>query len=839
MTAAPHMPGTLRAAAALLCALAALGWLSAPAAAAPSCSDGEDFDFDGLTDYPFDPGCDGPEDEDETGPALACDDRVDADGDLGASAGIWGGNPNLALDPGCSDPFDPSESDPNLPCDDGLDNDGDGLADWAQDPGCEWPWSPSEAPACHDGLDNDADGAADFPDDPGCASAHAASEVAACENGVDDDGDGLADHPADPGCAAPDAPSEAPVCQDGLDNDGDGLIDHPHDPGCAGFADEAETDPAFPCDDGLDNDVDYLIDFPDDPGCADGADASELGGAPCDDGIDNDGDGVADRGDPACRTPHSPSESPACDDGIDNDGDGAVDRKDSACLVFWLDSERSACADGLDNDGDGLADFPLDPDCRSAADTAERHPDPGALVPLVDGLAVGGWVWVDRDGRSYTDSNDGLFRVAPDGSRTQLLGPQGDGAGHAASPSFGYSTAVDRQGTPHVAGFWSGNVFRISPSGAPELEVGPRGDGIRPLVQPRHVKAGADGNLYVAGLLGPVFRVTPSGAIQRVYDPQLDEPGPHEFIEDLSVGDDGTLWVAYSRRVVRVSPSGEVRQMLDAGGDGRGHPFLASPDSFVAAAPGGSAYAAGAAGPSVFRISADGSIEQVLDWRGDGAGNFLLGITSLDVDSGGTLWVHGALGDDPLFAVTPAGEVRAVSSGAQVYDWSWSPRAVIGWDDRVYVDTGAHTYRLDLGPACADGLDNDGDGLADFPQDPDCQNADDALEAPDSDGDGIADARDNCLAQPNPDQRDADLDGFGSACDADFDGDGLVGSADWLGFVSAFGRPAPPGSPFAAYDLDGDGAVGGSDFARLSQGWGQAPGPSGLACAGAPPCQQP
>jgi len=89
-------------------------------------------------------------------------------------------------------------------------------------------------------------------------------------------------------------------CTDGDDNDGDGLIDC-EDPDCASHPDcVAEI-----CDDGTDNDDDGLIDC-DDPDCA----ADEACGGPsdevCDDGIDNDGDGRIDCedndcfGDPVC-----------------------------------------------------------------------------------------------------------------------------------------------------------------------------------------------------------------------------------------------------------------------------------------------------------------------------------------------------------------------------------------------------------------------------------------------------------------------------------------------------------------------------------------------------------
>ena len=45
---------------------------------------------------------------------------------------------------------------------------------------------------------------------------------------------------------------------------------------------------------------------------------------------------------------------------------------------------------------------------------------------------------------------------------------------------------------------------------------------------------------------------------------------------------------------------------------------------------------------------------------------------------------------------------------------------------------------------------------------------------PDGDGDGRPDSEDNCLEVANPGQADVNHDGFGDACDADYDDDGAV-----------------------------------------------------------------
>src|SRR5262249_40276370 len=92
---------------------------------------------------------------------------------------------------------------------------------------------------------------------------------------------------------------------------------------------------------------------------------------------------------------------------------------------------------------------------------------------------------------------------------------------------------------------------------------------------------------------------------------------------------------------------------------------------------------------------------------------------------------------------------------------------------------------------------------------------------PDSDGDGVPDRRDNCREQPNPDQRDADGDGFGDVCDADFDQDGVVGMSDVVRFERALrAHEHLPGA-----DLDGDGAVDDRDRSLLHVMLGHPPGP--------------
>nr|MDJ0789187.1 thrombospondin type 3 repeat-containing protein [Myxococcota bacterium] len=113
-----------------------------------------------------------------------------------------------------------------------------------------------------------------------------------------------------------------------------------------------------------------------------------------------------------------------------------------------------------------------------------------------------------------------------------------------------------------------------------------------------------------------------------------------------------------------------------------------------------------------------------------------------------------------------------------------------------------------------------------------------SVRAPDSDGDGVADVADNCVNVPNPDQLDANaeedddlslpgIQHYGNACDADFDENGLVTSADFFATLRpCFGASVDATPSCAEADLDGDGVVSPADFFSVFRpSLGAAPGP--------------
>ena len=119
-------------------------------------------------------------------------------------------------------------------------------------------------------------------------------------------------------------------------------------------------------------------------------------------------------------------------------------------------------------------------------------------------------------------------------------------------------------------------------------------------------------------------------------------------------------------------------------------------------------------------------------------------------------------------------------------------------DDGEFQSTATVTITVDsvpTDPQCSDGIDNDGDGLTDFPADPGCDDAndDDETDAPvfqcsdgiDNDGDGLTDfpADPGCDDANDDDETDAQV----AQCSdgIDNDGDNLIDFPDDPGCVDA------------------------------------------------------
>ncbi len=340
------------------------------------CADGLDNDGDGKIDFPNDPGCTEPEDDDESD-----------DCGLSGPAG------------------------PNCPqCGNRIDDDGDGLIDYPADPGCGSASDPSESDDCIPGVpvdELDANGHATGATAAGMSSfmgvcggymtagpervlhyrvSQPTRQVAAVLSAPAFGGGALvyvrrnvcSDVTAQLACAGPGLSARA--LAEGL-VPGDNLFffvdsEMPSQWGAFDLQLEvalemgATCDPAVTwrhcatglkcagnlcvptqCADGIDNDGDLWIDYPLDPGCS---------------SLDDDNEG-----DDTCRTnPTGPGNNcPQCGNGIDDDGDGLIDYQPVG------------------------APLPSDPGCLDRADPDENDdcvPAPGLpSVPVADITATG------------------------------------------------------------------------------------------------------------------------------------------------------------------------------------------------------------------------------------------------------------------------------------------------------------------------------------------------------------------------------------------------------------------------------------------------------------------
>ncbi len=176
-------------------------------------------------------------------------------------------------------------------------------------------------------------------------------------------------------------------------------------------------------------------------------------------------------------------------------------------------------------------------------------------------------------------------------------------------------------------------------------------------------------------------------------------------------------------------------------------------------------------------------------------------------DNGGPTRTHALLAGSPAIDWVPTADCVVDDDG----DPGTAPvplaidQREVQRPQRAGCDAGAYEAGP---PACSDGIDNDGDGRADYPFDPGCtDSADDDESAPDSDGDGVEDPIDNCLHFANASQSDvggigasAGADGIGDACQCgDVTGDGSVTTTDAVLITRAL--LVPPTATLARPDL--------------------------------------
>ncbi len=112
---------------------------------------------------------------------------------------------------------------------------------------------------------------------------------------------------------------------------------------------------------------------------------------------------------------------PACNDGLDDDGDGKIDYpNDPGCPSPNTNDEFDTCpnqphcpecADGIDNDGDGMTDFGMDSTCKAAGDASESCISSEGVEAIVQRVTTGTTTGAINDFNPTCDSSSS---VAPD-----------------------------------------------------------------------------------------------------------------------------------------------------------------------------------------------------------------------------------------------------------------------------------------------------------------------------------------------------------------------------------------------------------------------------------------
>lgn len=343
---------------------------------------------------------------------------------------------------------------------------------------------------------------------------------------------------------------------------------------------------------------------------------------------------------------------------------------------------------------------------------------------------------VAPDGTAVVASSetDDVFEVAPDGTPTRILTAAGDGAGAVLDAPV--ATAIGPDGSVFVVGMSSHNVFKVDPQGVVTRILA---GGI---FLPLDVAVDLAGNAYVPSHgTDTVVRVAPDGSRTNIIGPAGDGKG-NVLDEPVAVAVDraGALYVVGQRsdNVFRITPAGAITEIVDASGDGAGHPLDSPRDVVVDSA--GNVYVSAAGSHNVLRIAPDGATEQVAWFEG--------WPNHIAVDGHDHLFVAVSQTDE-VVRVTAAGEqVPVVRRGGAGAGGQLVGPSGLGFDaaGRVYVSSiqTNSVLRADLSPECSNGVDDDGDGHTDFPDDPGCFDAA-SIEDPacdddvDNDGDGKID----------------------------------------------------------------------------------------------------
>ncbi|MDD5751432.1 MAG: DUF11 domain-containing protein, partial [Candidatus Peribacteraceae bacterium] len=750
----------------------------------PQCDNGADDDLDGTVDYPADTGCTGPTDDSEqSGTVTQCSDGVDNDGDGKID---YNGVPcNSAC--AAQTIYDSSVNSPvkgqlktfTVPCDGTIN------ANFYDDNAFIRLTKPNGTRQIVMACDNEAHGyycgdslccASSIPqhgaiictrDNAKTATLYA-GEGLGCPGGKIDNynivvkqGDALAmfnsdwaaGHgkvtftpsstctpvPADPDCTGPNDDSEASTaqCSDGIDNDGDGLVDYPSDPGCSSATDNDEhgnTD----CDDGVDNDGDGTMDFPHDPACSSVKDDSET--KQCDDNIDNEGDSKEDYPqDPGCTDKYDNDESgnDTADVQITKSGPSTAQQGGTVTYTIKIKNLGPHYANGvnvMDTVPAGLTFNPAQssPECGAAGSTIYCNDNSFGY-----GAPAGGWRPIAGDWDSNGKDTIGLY----DPSSSTFYLRNSNTAGYA---DITLAFSGGGVGWIPLAGDWDHNGRDGVALFNPSTKV--------VLLRNTLTSGGAENQFTFDSPAGFTKAIAGDWNDNGTDTIGLYNPTTSHFLlrNTLATGATNDIDVAYG-----VPGAGWLPVSGDWDDDGQDTVGMFLPDSsyFYLANNNLGGHAEMLAG-----FGTAGAADQIPvmgDWNGNGRSG--IGVYA---GNSSTFYIRNAVSTGTAFTELKLNQERTYTlaftvSSAAACNSAIANTAIAethGSTDPSSANNTSQTVSTTVTcqqtPQCRDGIDNDGDGATDYPNDFSCSSPDDDDETNpkaqcqdgiDNDGNGLAD----------------------------------------------------------------------------------------------------
>jgi len=267
---------------------------------------------------------------------------------------------------------------------------------------------------------------------------------------------------------------------------------------------------------------------------------------------------------------------------------------------------------------------------------------------------------LDYDTTTYVTGfqSNNVFKIAPDGTITEIIDIDGDGTGNNIL-RYPRDVETDSKGNLYVVGVHSHNVFKITPNGDITEIINEDGDGTgnNSLRDPYGLTVDYNDNVYVTGTTSNnVFKITPNGTITEIIDSTGDGVNDLQGPRDIDTDSKGNVYVSgiNGNNVFKITPGGIITEIINELGD-RNSGHLVSIHG-LAVDSNDNVYVSGSDSDNVFKITPTGVITKIIDRSGDRNGGSLYYSYGLAVDSNDNVYVVGRDSDN-VFKITPTGEI--------------------------------------------------------------------------------------------------------------------------------------------------------------------------------------